>query len=576
MLSDHPPICSSNRLPPWILCIELHRMYETNGTIKESNSPVSHPTSPSITGTNSKSGRKSSLSSTSSGYSAITSFSLTTGTCSSLPHFLPLGITPLATNQSQPVEVINNDDEDMDSHNHSLLRDLKSAEGPFKHHTNIQHSNTYLPTVVAMNTICCTQTLVSSKTSVSTSSSLQSLLQRSSEILPLMTRSGIEKPNVSNLHSVENPNAFVVKKTDCRSVRRRSTTNVSISDILSSTSTSLSVPGRVITPFSRFLRFVTNPLVSDDNLCVDISAISSGPNSSATTTTTTSVRKGPIRRGQSGGMYSSHQSFQGEKLVVKAKRQLQDVFSVLAGNFPSWLIQLISGFESSYTSDSDQNRGQIDKRSPTPFLSHIIHDNQPTFVTSLHGGGCSTTNFVNSSSLSDSTSLLIQLNAFSQSSFNTHLFDHSSGLSSTSSQEHKGLDNGRNNLGKYEKRLLKQAEMTLNEMGDSRTVLEIAFEGEVGFGPGPALEFYTFISRLLMKSNLNLWHGCESTSDRYLIAPAPGFYPRPFSRQTKSSVIREVCEKFNFLGHLLARALLDWRRLDLPSSPASFKWFSKS
>uniref|UniRef100_A0A5K4F513 E3 ubiquitin-protein ligase n=1 Tax=Schistosoma mansoni TaxID=6183 RepID=A0A5K4F513_SCHMA len=152
MLSDHPPICSSNRLPPWILCIELHRMYETNGTIKESNSPVSHPTSPSITGTNSKSGRKSSLSSTSSGYSAITSFSLTTGTCSSLPHFLPLGITPLATNQSQPVEVINNDDEDMDSHNHSLLRDLKSAEGPFKHHTNIQHSNTYLPTVVAMNT----------------------------------------------------------------------------------------------------------------------------------------------------------------------------------------------------------------------------------------------------------------------------------------------------------------------------------------------------------------------------------------------------------------------------------------
>uniref|UniRef100_A0A5K4F3H8 E3 ubiquitin-protein ligase n=1 Tax=Schistosoma mansoni TaxID=6183 RepID=A0A5K4F3H8_SCHMA len=99
MLSDHPPICSSNRLPPWILCIELHRMYETNGTIKESNSPVSHPTSPSITGTNSKSGRKSSLSSTSSGYSAITSFSLTTGTCSSLPHFLPLGITPLATNQ---------------------------------------------------------------------------------------------------------------------------------------------------------------------------------------------------------------------------------------------------------------------------------------------------------------------------------------------------------------------------------------------------------------------------------------------------------------------------------------------
>lgn len=213
---------------------------------------------------------------------------------------------------------------------------------------------------------------------------------------------------------------------------------------------------------------------------------------------------------------------------------------------------------SSYTSDIDQNREQIDTRSPTPLLSHGIHDNQPAFITGLHGGVGGMT-----SSSSNSASLLAQFNAFSQSSFNTQLFDHSSGLSSASSQEHNRLDNGRNNLGtrgryhlrlalspnfrrhkvtvnRDEKRLLKQAEMTLNEMGDSRAVLEIAFEGEVGFGLGPTLEFYTLISRLLMKSNLNLWHGCESTSDGYLIAPAPGLYPRPFSRQTKSSVIREV------------------------------------
>ncbi|XP_018648391.1 putative ubiquitin protein ligase E3a, partial [Schistosoma mansoni] len=1114
----HNALCSSSRSvqitapTPGILHIELHRMYETDGTINGSNSPLNHPTSPPITGTNSKSGRKSSLSSTSSEHSANTSFSLTTETCSSLPHFLPLRITALATiqnverlllqrnyvnsvlqengfsqqadynltgfqetfidhiaddlctsPQSQLVdEVTDNDDEDMDSHTHSLLRDLQSVEGPFKNHSDIQHSDTYLRTAVAVNTsnikavtperrqrnlssrvskpsvllpsessgmtsihiqpsvsrsprhlksdvyakylsllslvssenpiherstlnqsivtnpnvhltppVCCTQTPISSKTSVSASSSLQrglrSLLQRSSEILPLMTRSGIEKPNVSNLHSVENPNAFAAKKTDCRSVRRRSTTNVSISDILSSTSTSLSVPGRVITPFSHFLRSVTNPLGSDDNSSVDTSVISSRRKSrkttvqkesdvivvttnsetsvyvsrpvssvptqltsryrrlkggslfttlgvlasnSATTTTTASVRKGPIRRGRSGGIYSSHlpqtrsfksavspslsstsnasspvgsedsfiyhgklrptitfyigghclpsdiplyeavrkfnpeilsysssvnsvlnnfgshnqtldiseqlsltqtekenlighfiwslthviqyrvtyqssshdtsgtysskhnnisslsslpghslspssaslspkdvsdsgvasiapsfpttlslsaaitcfkhrrpiqkhipsygqtfqlaqtplfdflvsdlpegfltdircdcgslnqqpkcllnaetvnlnssknplsttlsllrvlyninrlwytvhnaldpfpiyssQSFQSQKLAVKAKRQLQDVFSVLAGNLPSWLIQLISvcpflfpfdirrtffyaynfdrnrallrfqDLASSYTSDIDQNREQIDTRSPMPLLSHGIHDNQPTFIAGLQGGGGGMT-----SSSSNSTSLLAQLNAFSQSSFNTQLFDHSSGLSSTSSQEHNRQDNGRNNLGtrgryhlrlalspnfrrhkvtvnRDEKRLLKQAEMTLNEMGDSRAVLEIAFEGEVGFGLGPTLEFYTLISRLLMKSNLSLWHGCESTSDGYLIAPAPGLYPRPFSRQTKSSVIREVCGKFNFLGRLLARALLDWRRLDLPFSPAFFKWF---
>ncbi|CAH8454336.1 unnamed protein product [Schistosoma turkestanicum] len=515
----HHPAGSSSRPvqvtapTPGILRIELHRVYEAEGTLNESNSPVNHPTSPSITGPNSKSGRKSSLSSTSSGHSANTSFSLTTEPCSSLPHFLPLRITALATiqnverlllqrnyvnsvlqengfsqqsdynligfqetfidhiaddlrtsPQSQLIdEVTDNDDEDMDSHTHTLLRDLESVERPFKHHTDTQHSDRYLRTAVPVNTSniksvtperrhrnqpsripkpsvfhpsqssgmtssihiqptvsrsprhpksdvyakhlsllshtssdnltherstlnqptatnpsvhvtslnCCPQTLISSKTTVSTSSSLQrglrNLLQRGSEILPLMTRSGIEKPNLSNLHPVENPNAFVVKKTDSRSARRRSTTNVSISDIFSSTSvntsTSLTAPERIITPFSHFLRSVTNPLVSDDNLNVDASVISSRrkskkttpqkesdvtvvstnsensvylpkpvssvptqltsryrrlkggslftalgvlANSSATTTTTTSVRKSTIRRGRSSGIHNSH------------------------------------------------------------------------------------------------------------------------------------------------------------------------------------------------------------------------------------------------------------------------------
>ncbi|KAK4472286.1 hypothetical protein MN116_003554 [Schistosoma mekongi] len=1133
---------------PGILRIELHRIYETDSSLSETNPPMNHPNSPPITETNSKSGRKSSLSSSSSGHSANTSFSLTTEPCS-LPHFLPLRITALATiqnverlllqrnyvnsvlqesgfsqqsdynlagfqetfvdhiaddlctsPQSQLIdEATDDDDEDMDSHTHSLLRDLESVEEPFRYHTDIQHTDKYLRTTVAANTsqikaitperrhrnqssripkpsvllhnesegmtsihiqptvsrssrhpksnayakhlsllshfssdnpaheysthnqsnvanpnvhltpqVYCSQAPNSSKTSVSTSSSLQrglrSLLQRSSEILPLMTRSGIEKPDLSNLHSVENPNPFVVKKTDSRNVRRRSAANLPISDIFhatsANTSASLVEPERVITPFSHFLRSVTNPLASDDNSNIDTSVISnrrkskkttvpkesdttvittssesslyvSKPvssvpaqvtskyrrlkggslftalgvlaNGSSTGTTTTSVRKGPIRRGRSGGLYNSHvpqtrsfknavspslsstsntssplgsedsfishgklrptitfyvgghrlppdiplyeairkfnpeivsyssainsvlnnfgpqnqtldvfeqlsltqtekenlighfiwnlthviqyrvtyqssthgtsstysgkhnnvslsslpgrslsppstsislkdindsavssiapsfpsalslsaaitcfkhrrpnetdinyvnsldkcpapstthividslspmqkhislcgqtsqsarnplfdflvndlpdgfltdircdcgtasphlncllntemvnlnsskgplsttlsllrvlnsisrlwytvhnaldpfpiyslHSFQSQKLAVKAKRQLQDVFSVLAGNLPSWLIQLISvcpflfpfdirrtffyaynfdrnrallrfqDLASSYTSDIDQNREHIGTRSPTQLLSNGTHDGQSTFMSSLYGGG-GMTNFINTSSSSNSAvSLLASLNAvFSQSTVNTPLFDLSSGLSSTS-QEHNRLDNGRNNLGtrgKYhlhlalspnfrrrkvtvnrdEKRLLKQAEITLNEMGDSRAVLEIAFEGEVGFGLGPTLEFYTLISRLLMKSNLNLWHGCESTSDGYLVAPAPGLYPRPFSRQTKSSVIREVCGKFNFLGRLLARALLDWRRLDLPFSPAFFKWF---
>lgn len=91
-----------------------------------------------------------------------------------------------------------------------------------------------------------------------------------------------------------------------------------------------------------------------------------------------------------------------------------------------------------------------------------------------------------------------------------------------------------------EKRLLKQAESIMTEMGSSNAILEIAFNGEVGFGLGPTLEFYTLISRQLMKSTLGMWHGSDLTSEGYIIPPTPGLYPRPIGKQTKSSVVREV------------------------------------
>ncbi|CAH8440098.1 unnamed protein product [Heterobilharzia americana] len=1112
---------------PGILRIELHRIYETDNSPYEETSSANHFNSSSVSVSNAKSGRKSSMSSTSSSHSANTSFSLKTEPCSSLPHFLPLRITALATIQNVerlllqrnyvnsvlqesgfshhsdhnfsglqetfidrlPDEDIcsspqshlidevtdDDDDEDMDPHAHSFLRELGSIEETFKRRLDSQLPDKYLrttsttiaashrkaatserrtrnqssqipkPSVLLANQniisspcpavhiqpavtkssryakseiyskhlsllahvspdnviheqgtahyhttatnanvhlapqVCCSQATNSSKVSVSTSSSLQrglrSLLQRSSEILPLMSRSGIEKANLHSFHSSESSSTSVVKKTDSHGLRRRSTTSATISDTFNSTPTntsiSLTTPERVVTPFSHFLRSVANPLAADDSSNMDTSVISrrrksktaiqkesdvdinatnseasvciSKPISSAqlpsryrrlksgslltalgvlasgsATANTTSIRKGPIRRGGSGGVYNSHtpqtrslkdavspslsstsntssllgsedsfiyhniplyeavrkfspdilsyssavssvsndsgcrnetlniseqlsltqaekeglighliwslthvieyrvtyqspahdpvsahsrrqhstsvstvpgyslspssassspkgisdtgfvniaplfptglnisaaitcfkhrrpneidaehvdnsdkcpapnvnhqvtetssslqkhitscgqicdvaqnplfdylindlpegfltdvrcdcsvatpqlrcplnaeilnlknfssdhlsstlsllrvlnsisrlwytvhnaldpfpiyplHSFQSQKLAVKAKRQLQDIFSVLAGNLPAWLIHLISvcpflfPFEirrtffyaynfdrnrallkfqdltSSLTSDTDQSREQMTTRSPTPLSSQNVNHVPVTFIPNFHGNA---TGFVGTSASSN----LAPLSALSQSSFGAQLLALNSAVSS-SSQDNNRLDSSRNHPGtrggyhlrlalspnfrrrkvtvnRDEKRLLKQAEMTLNEMGDSRAVLEIAFEGEVGFGLGPTLEFYTLISRLLMKSNLNLWHGCESTSDGYLISPPPGLYPRPFSRQTKSSVIREVCMKFNFLGRILARALLDWRRLDLPFSPAFFKWF---
>lgn len=123
------------------------------------------------------------------------------------------------------------------------------------------------------------------------------------------------------------------------------------------------------------------------------------------------------------------------------------------------------------------------------------------------------------------------------------------------------------------KRLLRAAETAMNDLRDSRSGLEIAFEGEVGFGLGPTLEFYTLVSHQLMTASLNLWHGENYTTDGYIIAPAPGLYPRPLPKNLRSAQSREIRAKFYFLGQLMARALLDWRQLDLSLSPVLFKWF---
>lgn len=123
------------------------------------------------------------------------------------------------------------------------------------------------------------------------------------------------------------------------------------------------------------------------------------------------------------------------------------------------------------------------------------------------------------------------------------------------------------------KRLLRSAEAAMNDLRDSRSIVEIAFEGEVGFGLGPTLEFYTLVSHQLMASSLNLWHGDNYTADGYIIAPAPGLYPRPLPKNLRTAQSRDIQAKFYFLGQLMARALLDWRQLDLSLSPTLLKWF---
>ncbi|VDN06437.1 unnamed protein product [Thelazia callipaeda] len=125
--------------------------------------------------------------------------------------------------------------------------------------------------------------------------------------------------------------------------------------------------------------------------------------------------------------------------------------------------------------------------------------------------------------------------------------------------------------------LLRQAEQTFHHLGTSRAMLEVGFEGEAGTGFGPTLEFYSAVSREIQKSSLRLWHGQvvalnqnDGPAANYTVAPA-GLYPSVCPPQNAKQ--RDArWKKFEFIGRLLAQALIDARMLDIPFNPVFFKW----
>ena len=213
------------------------------------------------------------------------------------------------------------------------------------------------------------------------------------------------------------------------------------------------------------------------------------------------------------------------------------------------------------------HRETVGPRSQTPLLSNMVIDSPGSTVSGFH----TTNNSLLSNSYvapSGSSSTLTPNSAISHSSFDAP----DSILSPTTQTDYYRPDTNRNpvffprstgrfhlrlalspnfkrhkiTINRDERRLLKQAEAILSEMADSRAVLEIAFGGEVGFGLGPTLEFYTLVSRQLTKCNLGLWHGCDTNAgDDYFNSPPAGFYPRPLGKHVKSTVIREVSLKFH-------------------------------
>ncbi|XP_063298363.1 E3 ubiquitin-protein ligase TRIP12 isoform X3 [Pelobates fuscus] len=223
--------------------------------------------------------------------------------------------------------------------------------------------------------------------------------------------------------------------------------------------------------------------------------------------------------------------FINSKLTAKANRQLQDPLVIMTGNIPTWLTEL----------------GKT-----CPFFFPF-----------------------------DTRQMLFYVTAFDRDRAMQRLLDTNPEINQSDSQDSRvapRLDRKKRTVNRDE--LLKQAESVMQDLGSSRAMLEIQYENEVGTGLGPTLEFYALVSQELQKADLGLWRGEEITlpnpkgnqeGTKY-IHSLQGLFALPFGRTAKPAHIAKVKMKFRFLGKLMAKAIMDFRLVDIPLGLPFYKW----
>ncbi|XP_031562481.1 E3 ubiquitin-protein ligase TRIP12-like [Actinia tenebrosa] len=226
----------------------------------------------------------------------------------------------------------------------------------------------------------------------------------------------------------------------------------------------------------------------------------------------------------------SNADFINSKLSAKILRQLQDPIAVMTGNYPSWIEDLPK---------------------KCPFLFPFECRQQLFFSTAF-----------------DRERAMSKLQESIPDLINTEMSDRVA----------PRLDRKKHTVSRKE--LLIQAEKIIQDLGSSQSILEIQYEGEVGTGLGPTLEFYTLVSKEFQKSSMEMWRGSDiappPTEDAeegvtYVHSPC-GLFPAPIPKNTKAAALTKLRTKFRFLGRFLGRAVLDFRMIDIPLSETFYKW----
>lgn len=222
--------------------------------------------------------------------------------------------------------------------------------------------------------------------------------------------------------------------------------------------------------------------------------------------------------------------FVNTKLTVKANRQLQDPVVIMTGTLPSWLSELAYA---------------------CPFMLPF-----------------------------EIRYLLFSVACFDRDRALHRLFENTPDLSLDSRErlfvpriEKKRKIISRNDI-------FKSAESLFNDHYNSKSMLEIQYENEVGTGLGPTLEFYALVSKEFQRAELEMWRGDVLTTNLKNEKADPvnyiysnnGLFPLPISRSNKSSAATKIKHRFKLLGKFMAKALLDSRMVDINLNVLFYKW----
>ncbi|KAI7885357.1 hypothetical protein K492DRAFT_123830 [Lichtheimia hyalospora FSU 10163] len=124
--------------------------------------------------------------------------------------------------------------------------------------------------------------------------------------------------------------------------------------------------------------------------------------------------------------------------------------------------------------------------------------------------------------------------------------------------------------------MLMSATKILDNFGAMESTLEVQYTGEEGSGLGPTLEFYAAVSKEFSKMTLGMWRHDDVVGE--YVSSKNGLFPMPMSPYQKTtSTGKTTLKLFETLGRFIAKAMVDFRIIDMPFSPAFFKiLFSES